>query len=396
MTPTRHPRNQPGAPTLVVRLSLWLHDQWQKPGWFSMLMLPFAFLVERVLQARRAFYRIFPRRVYRAPQLVLVVGNIFVGGTGKTPVVIGLVQALVARGWRPGVISRGYGLNVGASPRLSAEDDRAEALGDEPALIARQTQVPVSVHPNRKQAVLALLARHPEINLIVTDDGLQHLALARDMEIVVQDRRGLGNGRVMPAGPLREAASRLGQADALITNCPQDGLASVHAPVVTPGVPPVIASVVTPIVSPVITPAVTPVVGPLRQTDMTLRIVALRHLTDGETISLEQFLARYGHQPLDAAAGIGMPERFFKSLRQAGITLGQTLALKDHQRFDRTTFSELQAPQILITPKDAIKCEALRNPRLWVVEVNAVFSDPGFTDWVSQRLHALRLSASSE
>ncbi len=324
-------------------------------------MFPFACIVERVLQARRAFYRMLPQRTYQAPLPVIVVGNIYVGGTGKTPVVIALVQALSTKGWRPGVISRGYGIKIGPYPKLGQGDVLSSELGDEPALIARQTKAPVAVHPNRKLAIEALMVRHPEVNLIVSDDGLQHLALARDMEIVVQDLRGVGNGRVMPAGPLRENAARLEHVDAIVTNCTQE------------------------------TPPPSSRFNPkqVRQANMKLQIASIRNLSDGQVLSLDQFRQRFASQRLGAAAGIGMPVRFFDSLVHAGLQIEETLALEDHHIFTHATFSALQSQQILITAKDAIKCESLEDPRLWVVEVTPVFSDPDFTDWVSHRLQKI-------
>lgn len=324
-------------------------------------MAPLAYLVERVLQARRVFYRMCPQRIYRAPLPVIVVGNIYVGGTGKTPVVIALVQALAAKGWSPGVISRGYGVKIGPFPKLGHGNVLSSELGDEPALIARQTGVPVAVHPNRKLAIEALMAGHPEVNLIVSDDGLQHIALARDMEIVVQDLRGVGNGRVMPAGPLRESAGRLSHVDAIITNCTHD----------TP-------------------PPKTPFSqDQVRMAEMMLQISSIRNLADGQVLALDQFRRRFAGMPLAAAAGIGMPVRFFNSLAHAGLQIKETLALEDHHVFTHATFSALQAQQILITAKDAIKCESLYDQRLWVVEVSAAFSDPDFTDWVSRRLQQI-------
>ena len=195
----------------------WLHQQWQKRGLWASLLWPVSCLVLVYVFAKRRWYQQRATRVYRAPVPVVIVGNLYVGGVGKTPVVIALVQQLLASGWRPGVISRGYGVKLGPDPRVGRGELDAARLGDEPALISEQTQAPVSVHPNRRLACQALLTAYPEVDIIVSDDGLQHLALGRDLEILVQDERLSGNGWLLPAGPLREPPSRLSTVDLIIT-----------------------------------------------------------------------------------------------------------------------------------------------------------------------------------
>ncbi|MDO8695152.1 MAG: tetraacyldisaccharide 4'-kinase [Sheuella sp.] len=362
-------------PDIHTQLSQWLHHQWLVRGWLSLAMLPFSWIVLAILSIRRCFYRIFPSQVYHASVPVLVIGNIYVGGTGKTPVLIALVNALKQKGWHPGVISRGYGVKIGPMPRTGQGALDPTEFADEPALIARQSGAPIAVHPNRRKAIEALLTNSPEVNLIISDDGLQHLALARDMEIIVQDQRGAGNARVMPAGPLRESTRRLSQVQAIITNVPslpaeplpasrttrQDAALTAHCSHPQNNSAP-------------------------RTTYMALRAVAFRHLTSLQSLSPTEFKLKIMSQTLGAAAGIGMPERFFNSLRQQGLTLAESLALPDHHSFDADTFSTFKTQHILITAKDAIKCEQLNDTRLWVVEVDAVFSDAGFTDWLSATL----------
>ena len=347
--------------SLSNRLSPWLHQQWQQAGVLSWLLAPIAALVGVMLTLRRGWYASQPGRAYRAPVPVLIVGNIYVGGTGKTPVVIALVQALQARGWRPGVISRGYGVKAGPQPRTGKGRVSAEQFGDEPALITQQTGAPVAVHPNRRLAVEALLRTYPDTNLIISDDGLQHLALARDIEIVVQDARGVGNGRLMPAGPLREPASRLARVDAVITH------------------------EATPSSAPDLAPP-HKVTGAVRHARMRLQACGFRHLCDGEVLTADVFARRYTHRTLGAAAGIGVPERFFATLRQLGLKLDWTLPLPDHHAFSVSPFTNRHADAILITAKDAVKCQALNDDRLWVVDVTARLSDAGFNDWLSKRL----------
>ena len=315
---------------------------------------PLSALTARVVARKRARYRDGRATAYRAPVPVVVIGNIFVGGTGKTPMVIATVDALRARGYTPGVVSRGYGVKLGPQPRVGQGELDAAQFGDEPALIARATGAPVAVHPRRALAAQALLRAHPRVDVIVSDDGLQHLALARDVEIVVQDPRGVGNGRLLPAGPLREPASRLHEVDAVITNIGvPDGRAA----------PPAGA-------------------GP-RQVAMWLEPDEARQIEGGARRPLAAFA---GQPDVAAAAGIGNPERFFTTLRTQGIALAATLPLPDHHDYARSPFQALTAQTILVTSKDAIKCAALRDARLWEVPVRAGFSDPQLFDWLAQTL----------
>ena len=255
------------------------------------------------------------------------------------------------------MVSRGYGAKIGPEPRVGQGAAlAASAFGDEPALIARASGAPVSVHPKRALAAQALLRAHPDVDVIVSDDGLQHLALARDVEIVVQDERGIGNGRLLPAGPLREPASRLREVDAVVTN------------VGVPG-PPEAA------------PAARP-----RQARMWLEPGDARQIEGGATRPLAAFAGRPG---VAAAAGIGNPQRFFATLRGAGITPEPALALPDHHDYAQSPFRDWHAESILVTSKDAIKCAALHDARLWEVPVRARYSDPQLFEWLAQALRQL-------
>jgi tetraacyldisaccharide 4'-kinase len=305
-------------------------------------------------RSRRA--RLHPERAYRARVPVVVVGNSLVGGTGKSPIVIALVQALKARGWTPGVISRGYGANLGARARLSIDGADARTLGDEPALIARQTDAPVAVHPQRARAIATLLERLPAVDVIISDDGLQHLGMARDLEIIVQDERGVGNGRLLPAGPLREPAYRLDRADWVITTLP----ASVRPPDAAHGL------------------------------TVTLRPTHVVQLASATRQEWAAWRTRHAQAPCSALAAIGRPERFFSMLRASGITLGHTRALPDHDAFAGDPFGGLPEQPILITPKDAIKCEGRDDERLWVVHADPVFSDPEWFEQIDTRLRKIR------
>ena len=332
------------------RLHALLQQQWQHGGWLANLLSPLSVLTGIVVKAKQRQYSSGKKTAWQAPVPVVIVGNILAGGTGKTPVVMAVVQALQARGWHPGVVSRGYGINVGPTPRVAQGTPTPTQIGDEPALIAAGTGVPVAVHPRRPLAVQALLKAHPHVDVVVSDHGLQHLALARDVEILVQDGRGVGNGRLLPAGPLREPASRLSSVDAIVSNATQAKLPP-HA-----AVP--------------------------RHTTMQLEPTAFVRLSDGHRLSPEAFHDVAANHRLAAAAGIGQPERFFATLRAANIHLTDTLPLPDHYDYRQSPFGNLNAEIVLVTAKDAVKCQALGDPRLWYVEVSPVFSDTGFFDWL--------------
>jgi tetraacyldisaccharide 4'-kinase len=279
------------------------------------------------------------RRKARAVQLpvpVIVVGNITVGGTGKTPFVLWLVELLRRRGWNPGVVSRGYGGYAPSYPlRVSATTDPAWA-GDEPALIARRLDVPVAVAPDRVAAA-RLLLEAGEADILVTDDGLQHYRLARDIEICVIDgSRGLGNGSLLPAGPLREPPQRLQQVDLVVVN--GGGWRA-------PG---------------------------LNAIDMRLQTVEAVSLANGERRPLSSFAGSRVH----AVAGIGNPQRFFDSLRAAGIeAIPHPFA--DHHDYTDMDLAFDGAEPVLMTEKDAVKCGELAQPRMWYVPAEAVLAAEG-------------------
>jgi tetraacyldisaccharide 4'-kinase len=274
---------------------------------------------------------------------VLVVGNLIVGGAGKTPTVIAVVQALQARGHRPGIVSRGHGRR-GSEPRsVSARHGFADAgeLGDEPLLLARRTQVPVFVGRDRRATALALLRSHPAVDVIVADDGLQHLALHRDAELVVFDERGVGNGLLLPAGPLREP---------LPTR-----VVPMRRILYTAGV------------------ASTPLPGALAQRALSLAWpLAAWHA--GDALAAQPLATLHG-QPLLAAAGLAAPEKFFGMLRQAGLQI-EALPLPDH--FDFATLPwPAQGPDVLVTEKDAVKLDPARTAarRVWVLPLDLVLPE---------------------
>jgi tetraacyldisaccharide 4'-kinase len=268
------------------------------------------------------------------------VGNLYVGGTGKTPLTIHLVQALQARGFSPGVVSRGYGASADAVRPVGAADGQT---GDEAALIAARTGAPVFAGRQRAAAAAALMRAYPATDVILADDGLQHYALARDVEIALVDERGHGNGWLLPAGPLREGPWRLNTVDAIVAR----GAAVAAA---------------RPVFS------------------MRLEGSQAVNLRSGEVRALEDFRGR----AVLAAAGIAQPERFFSHLEHHGIR-ARTLPLPDHYAFASDPFAGATEEAILITEKDAVKCRPLDDARLWAVPVQAAV-DPGLVDLVVEKL----------
>lgn len=312
----------------------WLAQLWYGRSAWRWVLWPVSLLFVLGVRIRRSRYRDHGTVDGSAALPVVVVGNISVGGTGKTPLVIWLVEQLRARHVRVGVVSRGYGGRGFRQPKLLASSDSAAEVGDEPLLISRRTGVPVVVCTDRRAAVLRLAQE--DVALAISDDGLQHYAMARSMEIVVVDgERGLGNGLCLPAGPLREPVARLCEVDAVVVNgarlaarMPAD---SLHMQLV-PG--------------------------------------DLVSLSGAPSLPLAGLRGRIVH----AVAGIGHPQRFFTTLEQAGL---QVLAhpLADHAPlgYDELMFAD-EHP-VVMTEKDAVKCSGLTLPRHWYLPVQAELSE---------------------
>lgn len=318
---------------MTRKLEAVLMRAWLRRGLLASALWPLSLLFRLLSAVRRALYSAGILQSTRLPVPVIVVGNIFIGGTGKTPLTIWLVEELRRAGFVPGVISRGYGANNDV-PIAVMPTSAPASVGDEPALIARRAGCPVMVGRNRVATAQALLQAHPEVNLIISDDGLQHYALQRDVEIVLCDDRGNGNGWTLPAGPLREPASR--RRDFTVVN--------------GEGIPEGI---------------------PEHAVRMKLVGEVAERLTEPEQTMT---LAAMSASRIVAAAGIGNPARFFAMLRKAGLTI-EEMPLPDHYDFADNPFARIQADIILITEKDAVKCRHLdtikNDPRLWVVPVTA-------------------------
>ncbi|WP_455366943.1 tetraacyldisaccharide 4'-kinase [Kaarinaea lacus] len=313
-------------------LSQSIERSWYKPfGVLTLILLPLSVIFCGLAAIRRSCYRLGLISGVRLEVPVVVVGNINVGGTGKTPLVVAIVRYLKNRGFKPGVVSRGYGGEAKQWPQSVTPESDAGQVGDEAVLIAKRCQCPVSVGPDRASAA-RLLVQNLDCDIIISDDGLQHLALQRDLEIVVIDgQRRFGNGFCLPAGPLRELTSRLNKVDLIVSN----GMAK--AP----------------------------------EYAMQLKPSGFEPVGHANaSMSVEVFSGRKAH----AVAGIGNNERFFKTLEDMNITV-QRHAFPDHYayRLEDITFGD-DLP-VLMTEKDAVKCKQFELKDTWYLEIDAKLED---------------------
>lgn len=306
---------------MVARL---LERLWYGRSWLTALLVPASWLFACALRLRRDAYRRGWLKIHRLPVPVVVVGNITVGGTGKTPVVEWLVKQLQACGCQPGIVSRGYGGRSHAQPLLVEPRSAVAEVGDEPLLLARRTGAPVAVCNDRARAAERLMAAG--VRMVVSDDGLQHYGLGRDLEIVVVDgERGFGNGRLLPAGPLREPLARLQEADFVLVNgrC-----------------------------------------GHVSGVCFSLTGDAAVHLSTGEARALSSFSGAR----VWAVAGIGNPQRFYAQLQAAGID-PVPVPVPDHGRTDLVALARKDDRPVLMTEKDAVKYRRSEHPSAWYVPV---------------------------
>jgi len=300
---------------------------WYNKSFITLVLLPVSWLFCFVAILRRALYRLGVFKVHQLSVPVIIVGNISVGGTGKTPLVTWLVDILRSNGYTPGIVSRGYGGQATHWPQQVRVDSDPRMVGDEAVLLSQRCACPMAVGPKRVEAAEALLA-HTDCDIIVADDGLQHYALGRDLEIAVVDGvRRFGNQHCLPAGPLREPLSRLASVDAVVTN----------------GVPGV------------------------REYRMDLIPGTLRNLkAPGRRATLDDFAGKTVH----AIAGIGNPPRFFRQLETQGITVIEH-AFADHHPFTQDDIIFDDGLPVLMTEKDAVKCQEFSGEQHWCVPVDA-------------------------
>ncbi len=311
----------------------WLQRVWYGGAGGHLALLPLTFLYATVSGLRRAAYRLGIKPTVTLPVPVIVVGNLVAGGTGKTPVTLFLVESLKARGYRPGIVSRGYGRRSEDLVAVAA-GSTADDVGDEPLLLHRRSGCPVVVAADRVAAARELIAR--DVDVVVADDGLQHYRLGRDFELCVVDgERGVGNGWQLPAGPLREPPSRLAAVDAVLINA---GSPTRH-----------------------------PSVTVMRSSALCFTLCADRavRLADGHSVPLAEFDGREAH----AVAGIGNPERFFRMLETFGMAVRRH-PLADHARIAPGDLEFGDALDVLMTEKDAARLPATDDTRLWYVPVS--------------------------
>ena len=310
------------------------------------LLQPLEWLYRRVVTAKRERFLAGEGEIYQPPVPLIVVGNITVGGTGKTPLILWMIEHCQRAGLRVGVVSRGYGATPPQLPWRVEPEQSAAVAGDEPLLIVQRTGVPLMIDPDRSRAVQALLAAEP-LDLILSDDGMQHYRLARDLELVLIDAaRGLGNKRCLPAGPLREPIERLQSVDAVLFNGAETDRDEGFA--------------------------------------FRLQPTALVNLLTGERRGLEHFSAG---QALHAVAGIGNPQRFFNTL--------ETLhwqpvahAFADHAEYSASALNFMPPLPLVMTEKDAVKCRSFAAQDWWYLAVDAVPS-PAFVAWFDTQLMRL-------
>jgi tetraacyldisaccharide 4'-kinase len=315
---------------------------WYRRGAIAWLLWPVSLLFGLVIFLRRFLYFIRLLKSKHPGIPVIVIGNITVGGSGKTPLVMWTAEFLKGKGWSPAIVSRGYGAKV-QSPRAATIASEAAEVGDEPVLLARRSGCPVWVGADRLAVITALRAAHPDVNVVILDDGLQHYRLRRDLEIAVVDARGLGNGFLLPAGPLREPRWRLRTVDAVVAN------------------------------------------GPSRKEDFTMLLAGeeLHRMTDARD---RRPLKAFAGQKVHAVAGIGDPKRFFLQLGAAGIKV-QPHPFPDHHAFTPRDLEFGDGLPVLMTEKDAVKLRHAAQPEWWVLPVTARL-DAAFGDWLLRRLAA--------
>lgn len=339
---------EPAPMSAAAKHSSWA-ERWYDGHPLFALLLPLAAIFAVLAGWRRIAYRLGWVRAWQAPVPVIVVGNISVGGTGKTPLTLALVEYLRRQGWRPGIVSRGYGGQGASYPQRVQADSDAAQVGDEPLLLARRTGVPVVIDPLRVRGVQHLLASS-DCNIVLCDDGLQHYALARTVEIAVIDgQRGLGSGWRLPAGPMREPVSRLRSVDFVVVN----GMWQA------PGIMPAAASI------------------------MTLTAAAWQPVNVDIDPGEEAAIAPSSGL-IHAVAGIGHPPRFFAMLAGQGF---QPIphAFPDHHAYSADELCFSPPAPVVMTEKDAVKCAGIAPANSWYVPVQAILPD-SFWQALTQRL----------
>lgn len=340
------------------RLEAMLNRIWYGETYSYVLLLPLSGLFALLVALRRYLYRQGILQSYRLPVPVVVIGNITVGGGGKTPVTLWLAEVLKGRGLKPAIISRGYGGKAAHTTVQVSADSDPGIVGDEPVLLARRSDCPVYVNANRVMAAAEAVKRGA--NIIISDDGLQHYRLQRDAEIAVVDgSRGLGNGHLLPAGPLREPASRLQSVDRIMIQGEIDGATTRYG---NRG-------------------------DDIRSTRFVLAGETLQRISDGACRGLSEFAGKTVH----AVAGIANPERFFRQLECHGINVMRH-PMADHARISAADVSFDDKLDVIVTEKDAVKCAGFAHEHLWCQPVHIAFTGDLQRQWIDA-LHAKLLAS---
>ncbi len=342
-------------------MEAWLSREWQRNSPWQFILRPVSWLFLLAVTIRRAGFRRGWLKSHAVGVPVVIIGNISVGGTGKTPLVLALVEALAKKGMHCGIVTRGY--------RRYRSEDAADkvihvlpqtadgiVVSDEATLLARRSGVPVYTGADRVAAAKTLLRNHKEVDVILSDDGLQHYGLRRDIEICVIDgSRGFSNGALLPAGPLREPASRLQTVDAIIVNGNGGDAKLARYSSATPTF------------------------------EMKLANALFINLKTDQQLDVRHALDRFRRLRLHALAGIGNPQKFFTHLTDLGFVLAATQPFPDHHHYLATDMPGRNAEIILMTEKDAVKCGTFADERMWFVRVDAVLPND-FTDFVLKKI----------
>lgn len=334
----------------------WIQKQWQSTTCWHLMLTPLSWLFSCLVFVRRCLYQLNIIKIQQLAVPVIVVGNISVGGTGKTPFVIWLAEQLVLAGYKPGIISRGYG---GSSKQVVRvlPDSRPDEVGDEPVMIARRTLCPVFVGANRVAAGQMLLVNVPECDVVISDDGLQHYRLHRDVEVVlINSDDSFGNGHVLPAGPLRESMTRLKHVTAIVDS-------SISQPISTQK-PPVYK--------------------------MQLIGDEFENINQPSIkVKVREFL----NKPLVAIAGIGKPQRFFNHLSSFGLMFSSH-SFPDHHQFAPKDLMPFAQVTLVMTEKDAVKCDGLVGSDAWYLPVKTSIENKSNQSLIELIVQKLKVSVS--
>ncbi|MBL8524554.1 MAG: tetraacyldisaccharide 4'-kinase [Betaproteobacteria bacterium] len=343
-------------------MEAWFLREWQRTSPWQILLRPVSWVFALLAGVRRWLYRSGWLERERIDVPVIVVGNITVGGTGKTPLVLALASLLARGGYHPGIVTRGYrrGRQADAERFIIhvVPASSGEPASDEATLLANRSGVPVYAGAYRPDVARILLKANAGVDVIISDDGLQHHALQRDLEICVIDgERGLGNGALLPAGPLREPRSRLFAVDAIVVNGGDTGAFQL------PSVP---------------------------VFQMALANELFIPVMGGREMSTTEWNTKFAGKKIVAVAGTGNPARFFTHIKTLGVDAGETRAFPDHYPFTAGDFAAMTADVILMTEKDAVKCRVFADDRMWFMRVDAVLPD-AFGQLVLTRLSRLKV-----